>query len=149
MKQQEDTREAGTPLGVLRLQFSSTPRGARLARTLAVQQVMEWSGDPYDSDTVSAVGLITAELAANAITHGRLPGRDFRLTVLLLTGAVRIEVTDARPERLLAATAPRPADLHEVAGRGLVLVEAHAARWGCVVCDAYTKCVWAEVPCGT
>lgn len=149
VKQQEDTRDAGTPLGALRLQLSSTPRGARLARTLAVQQVMEWSGDPYDSETVRAVGLVTAELTSNAITHGRLPGRDFRLTMLLLRRAVRIEVTDARPERLLAATAPRSADPHEVAGRGLVLVEAHAARWGCFVCDAYTKCCWAEVPCGT
>ncbi|MFJ2093146.1 ATP-binding protein [Streptomyces sp. NPDC087901] len=149
MKQQEDSLEAGTPLGTLRLQLSSTPRGARLARTLAVQQVMEWCGDPYDSDTVGAVALVTAELASNAITHGRLPGRDFRLTVLLLTGAIRIEVTDARPERLLSATAPRPADSEETAGRGLALVDAYAARWGCVVCDAYTKCVWVEVSCGT
>lgn len=98
VNQQEETREAGTPLGALRLRFSSTPRGARLARTLAAQQVMEWSGDPYDAETVRAVALVTAELASNAITHGRLPGRDFRPTGRLLARAVRIEVTDARPD---------------------------------------------------
>ncbi|WSV72675.1 ATP-binding protein [Streptomyces sp. NBC_01012] len=120
----------------LRLRFSSTPRGARLARTLAVQQFTEWSGRPYDSDGARAVAHVTAELASNAITHGRLPGRDFRLTMRLLEEAVRIEVTDTRPERTLPATA---------SGRGLLLVEAHATRWGSAVCDAYTKCVWADV----
>ncbi|MFI6862241.1 ATP-binding protein [Streptomyces sp. NPDC050421] len=145
VKPQEDTREAGTSTGELRLQLSSTPRGARLARSLTVQQVTEWCGAPYDSETVRAVALVAAELTSNAITHGRLPGRDFRLTVRLLTRAVRIEVTDARPERLLPATAPGLADPEAVTGRGLLLVEAHAARWGCVVRDAYTKCVWAEV----
>lgn len=106
---------------------------------------MEWSGDPYDSDPVHAVALVTAELASNAITHGRLSGRDFRLTVLLLTRAVRVEVTDARPERLLPATARGHGDPDAAAGRGLLLVEAYAARWGWAVGDACTKYVWAEV----
>ncbi|WP_329617140.1 ATP-binding protein [Streptomyces brevispora] len=127
------------------LRLSSTRRGARLARALAVQQFTEWCGVPYDSDAARAVALVTAELAANALTHGRLPGRDFRLLLRLLPKAVRIEVTDTRPERLppRAATAPAPADA--ISGRGLLLVEAYADRWGCTVRDAYTKTVWAEV----
>lgn len=128
------------------LRLSSTRRGARLARTLAVQQLTEWCGCPYDSDAARAVALVTAELAANAITHGHLPGRDFRLQLLLLPHAIRIEVTDTRPERLPPHPAPEPAPTDATSGRGLLLVEAYADRWGCTVRDAFTKTVWAEVP---
>ncbi|MEU1696142.1 MULTISPECIES: ATP-binding protein [Streptomyces] len=145
MKPQEDIREPGTSHGELCLRLSSTPRGARLARALAVQQLTEWCACPHDSDLARTVALVTAELASNAVTHGGLPGRDFRLTVRLLAETVRIEVTDTRPERLLPATAPGPVGPDAVSGRGLVLVDAYAARWGCSVRDAYTKCVWAEV----
>ncbi|MFE4819788.1 ATP-binding protein [Streptomyces sp. NPDC056704] len=135
-----------TPVRQLTLRFSSTRRGARLARQLAVQQFTEWTGLPYDSDPARAVTLVTAELASNAIRHGSLPGRDFRLALLLLPDRFRIEVTDTRPER----RPPRPTDLGPPAvdassGRGLLLVEAHTDRWGCDVPDGYTKTVWAEV----
>ncbi|MER6632372.1 ATP-binding protein [Streptomyces sp. NPDC000987] len=131
----------------LTLRFSSTRRGARLARQLAVQQVTEWTGLPYDSDPARTVALVTAELAANAIRHGSLPGRDFRLTLLALPHCLRIEVTDTRPERLPPPVTSRPAD--GTSGRGLLLVRSHADRWGCTVDDAYTKTVWAEVSCRT
>lgn len=145
MKQQKSTQEAPASDPELSLRLSSTPRGARLARTLAVQQLTEWCGSPYDSDAARTVALVTAELAANAVTHSRLPGRDFRLTLLLLPHALRIEVTDTRPECLppTSAAGPQPADA--VSGRGLLLVETYADRWGYVVRDAYTKTVWAEV----
>ncbi|MEV0784622.1 ATP-binding protein [Streptomyces sp. NPDC050423] len=148
MKQQKNTQEPPGPLAAapeFSLRLSSTPRGARLARNLAVQQLTEWCGSPYDSDTARTVALVTAELAANAVTHGRLPGRDFRLTLLLLAHALRIEVTDTRPERLPPTSVVAPASADAVSGRGLLLVEAYADRWGCVVRDAYTKTVWAEV----
>lgn len=124
------------------IRLSSTPRGARLARRLAEQQLAAW-GIAYDSGTTRTVALVTAELASNAITHGRLPGRDFRLTLGLLPHAVRIEVTDTRPERLLSK--PTPALPEVTAGRGLLIVDAYADRWGRTVRDAYTKTVWAEV----
>lgn len=145
MKQQRNTQEAPASAPEFSLRLSSTPRGARLARTLAVQQLIEWCGCPYDSDAARTVALVTAELAANAVTHGRLPGRDFRLTLLLLPHALRIEVTDTRPERLPPRPAAGPASADEVSGRGLLLVGAYADRWGYLVHDAYTKAVWAEV----
>lgn len=145
MKQQGSTHEPRPPARELALRLSSTPRGARLARTLAVQQLTEWCGSPYDSETVRTVALVTAELAANAITHGHLPGRDFRLTLRLLPHAVRIEVTDTRPECLPPIQAAGPVSADAESGRGLLLVEAYADRWGCTVRDAYTKTVWAEV----
>ncbi|MFE9825351.1 ATP-binding protein [Streptomyces sp. NPDC005791] len=124
------------------IRLSSTPRGARLARRLAEQQLAVW-GIPYDSGSARAVALVAAELASNAITHGRLPGRDFRLALALLPDAVRIEVTDARPERLLPN--PSSARPDTAAGLGLLLIDAYADCWGCTTRDAYTKTVWAEV----
>ncbi|MHC3450314.1 ATP-binding protein [Streptomyces prasinus] len=128
------------------IRLSSTARGARLARRLAGQQLAAW-GIPYDSETSQAVALVTAELAANAVTHGRTPGRDFRLTLLLLPepAAVRVEVTDTRPERLPDDPAAEPAAPDAPSGRGLLLVAAYAERWGCEVRDACTKTVWADL----
>ncbi|MFF7477794.1 ATP-binding protein [Streptomyces mutabilis] len=128
------------------VRLSSTGRGARLARRFAVQQLAA-RGVPYDSETSQAVVLVTAELAANAVTHGRTPGRDFRLTLLFLPEhtAVRVEVTDTRPERLPHVSAAEPAALDAPSGRGLLLVAEYAERWGWEVRDAYTKSVWAEV----
>lgn len=128
------------------LRFSRSRRGARLARRLAVQQFTEWTGLPHGSDSAQAVALVVAELAANAVTHGSLPGRDFRLTLALKEGgALRVEVTDTRPERLPRPPALQPCVDDVVTRRGLLLVEAYADRWGCQVRDAFTKTVWAEV----
>lgn len=132
------------PVRQLTLCFSNSRRGARLARHLAVQQFTEWTGLPYDSDSARAVALVTAELASNAVRHGSLPGRDFRLTLRLLASGFRVEVTDTRPECLPPAAITEPID-NETSGRGLLLVGAYADRWGCTAPDSYTKTVWAEV----
>ncbi|WP_308187732.1 ATP-binding protein [Streptomyces sp. CNZ748] len=146
MKSTNTRVEPPTDAPHLTIRLSSTARGARLARRLAGQQLAAW-GVPYDSETSQAVGLVTAELAANAVTHGRTPGRDFRLTLLLLPehGVVRVEVTDTRPGRRPRDPATEPAVPDAPSGRGLLLVAAYAERWGCEVRDAYTKTVWAEV----
>ncbi|MEU2264572.1 ATP-binding protein [Streptomyces sp. NPDC019645] len=145
MTQQNLTDEPPTHSHQLGMRLSSTRRGARLARQLAVQQFTEWTGLAHDSDPARAVALVTAELASNAITHGRLPGRDFRLELLLLPRAFRIEVTDTRPERCPGRPATEPASPDVPWGRGLLLVEAYAERWGWHGRDAFTKTVWAEV----
>ncbi|MEE1756605.1 ATP-binding protein [Streptomyces sp. SP18CS02] len=125
--------------------FSSTRLGARLARHLAGHRLDTW-GIPYGSDCGEAAALIVAELAANAATHGRVPGRDFELR-LVLSGAreLRIEVSDARGERrpLLA----RPEDQGEC-GRGLLLVATLAEAWGVVERRPVGKTVWAELRTG-
>ncbi|MFE7036761.1 ATP-binding protein [Streptomyces sp. NPDC057621] len=135
-----------TPARRLALCLSGTRRGARLARQLTVQQFTEWTGLPYDSDPARAVALVTAELASNAVRHGSLPGRDFRLALHLLPDHFRVEVTDTRPERVPPAETAQPTD--ETSGRGLLLVQAYADRWGHTVHDAYTKTVWAQVRIG-
>ncbi|MFE5045151.1 ATP-binding protein [Streptomyces sp. NPDC056637] len=149
MTQQDLSNEPRTPTPTIQLslRFSSTRRGARLARQLAVQQLTEWTGLPHDSDCARAVATLTAELTSNAVRHGSLPGRDFRLTLLLLPDRCRVEVTDTRPERLPPPVPPQPGD--ETLGRGLLIVQSYADRWGHTVHDAYTKTVWAEVQLGT
>ncbi|MFC8389557.1 ATP-binding protein [Streptomyces sp. CB02400] len=93
---------------------------------------MDAWGWRHDAPVHDAVELIVAELADNAVSHGRVPGRDARLRLARFgaTGRVRVEVSDARGERH-PATAPGglPEDEDE-GGRGLVLVAAPAEEWG-------------------
>lgn len=123
--------------------FSSTPRGARLARRLTGQRLDTW-GLPYGSTAHDTVTLIVAELANNAVRHGRVAGRDFRLGLCTVGSAtVRMEVTDARSERLPVALTP-PSD--STTGRGLLLVDALASRWDVRPrTGAPGKTVWAEL----
>lgn len=125
-------------------QFTSSTRGARLARWLAVRCLGEW-GYPPASDTSCAVALVVAELAANAVRHGRVPGRDFHLRLAFEAPArtIRIEVSDACPDRPPAhSPVPSPDD---ESGRGLLLVELLATRWGATPRVPIGKTVWAEV----
>jgi anti-sigma regulatory factor (Ser/Thr protein kinase) len=125
--------------------FSATRRGARLARRLATHQLDLWQltyGSPV-SDTVT---LVVAELAANAVLHGRVPGRDFelRLTYDRTAGLVRVEVSDTHPgQPEIPESAGRPSADTD-GGRGLLLVEAVADRWGVNGRTGPGKTVWAE-----
>ncbi|MFI6000574.1 ATP-binding protein [Streptomyces sp. NPDC051366] len=112
------------------VQLSATPRGARLGRVLAIEQLRAWGL------SLKAPAQIIAELSANAITHGRVPGRDFKLALTVTHETLLIEVTDTRGDRI-----PEIRDT----GRGLVLVEALADRWGVREGPVPSKVVWAEI----
>ncbi|MFJ2059888.1 ATP-binding protein [Streptomyces sp. NPDC087908] len=135
--------EIAAPATHFRVQLSSTRRGARLARLLVERQLDDWGPAPTDP-TSAALVAITAELSANAITHGRSPGRDFAVRLLRSTDHLRVEVSDTRPDRLPAMPPARPPE-HAVTGRGLLLVDAFADQWGCEARAPYIKTVWAEV----
>ncbi|MGW2740925.1 ATP-binding protein [Streptomyces sp. NPDC001450] len=125
----------------LRIQLSATRRGARLARLLTERQLDEW-GVPFEE-----AAQVVAELAANAVLHGRVRGRDFRLGLKLYDdGTLRIEVTDARGDRI--PRTPDPADGAAESGRGLLIVAAHAHQWGVDEAPANAKTVWAELTPG-
>jgi hypothetical protein len=68
------------------MRFTSTPRGARLARRMAEHLLDAW-GFTYDSEPHDTFTLIVAELCANAAQHGRVPGRDFHLRLSLTPAA--------------------------------------------------------------
>ncbi|MEU3425906.1 ATP-binding protein [Streptomyces gardneri] len=136
---QQNTTQVLSPARHFAVLLSPTPRGARLARLLAV----EWMRDhdvPYGvTETATQV---VAELATNAATHGRVAGRSFRLALLSRPDVLRIEVTDTRGEDLPQLQPPFP---ESDSGRGLLLVEALADRWGVGLGPVPRKTVWAEL----
>ncbi|MEU2366261.1 ATP-binding protein [Streptomyces noursei] len=124
--------------------LSSTRRGARLARLLAVTELHAWDLPP---DVTERAELVVAELTANAVLHGRVPGRDFELTLtytpLPHPSRLLIEVSDARGDRL-----PRPAtEDHDLStgGRSLTLVTLLADHWETVPRPPGGKTVRAEL----
>jgi len=120
------------------VQLSATGRGARLARLLAERQLADW-GEPYED-----AAQVVAELASNAVLHGRVPGRDFRLRLRLRPdGTLRIELTDARGDRI--PRVPDPVSDVTESGRGLRIVTAYAAHWGVEEAPPSAKTVWAEM----
>ncbi|MDQ1036348.1 anti-sigma regulatory factor (Ser/Thr protein kinase) [Streptomyces sp. V3I8] len=138
MIQETATSEArpARPARTFSVQLSPTPRGARLARLLATEQLRSW-GFPLDP-----ARHLVAELAANAATHSRVPGRDFRLVLHVVASTLRIEVTDT-----CGGVLPRPLDPapDSESGRGLVLVVALADRWGVTRGPHPRRTVWAEL----
>ncbi|MEU9538711.1 ATP-binding protein [Streptomyces mirabilis] len=125
------------------LRFTSTPRGARLARRLASHCLDSW-GCEHGTTVNENAALVVAELAANAVTHGAVPGRDALLRLVRADGRLRIEVTDTRGERHPAPTAA--VDDAET-GRGLLIVDTLAETWGVTPrTGAPGKTVWAVLP---
>lgn len=126
------------------MRFTSTPRGARLARRLVSHRLDDW-GHPYTTPANETLTLITAELSANAVRHGHVPGRDFHVQLTLAEDTFRIEVTDTRAEKRPPAS-PSTADSLSESGRGLLLVAAFADNWGVSPRQAAPgKTVWAEL----
>lgn len=103
-------------------------------------QLAAW-GHPYDSEVNRTAQQLVAELAANAVTHGRVPGRDFELRLLLFPEeTVRIEVSDPRGDRQLRFINEPEGEC----GRGLILVSLLALTWGVAERDV-GKTVWVEL----
>lgn len=79
--------------------------------------------DGLASDTVDTAQLLATELFSNALDHGE---GEITLQVTRLPGQVRVDVADACPD----GPRVRTVTLHDVRGRGLLILEALAARWG-------------------
>lgn len=113
------------------------------------RRTTDWPAAPPWSSALNGVGseaketvtLVVAELAANAVRHGRVRGRGFLVRLVPSEDVVRVEVLDARVDRL-PALAPEP----DEGGRGLLLVAALAEEWGVELSpDGAHKTVWAEL----
>lgn len=150
VKSQIAPTEIPAPTHTFTQLYSATPRGARLARLMAVQQLADW-GWAYDHGVSATAAQLVAELSANAVTHGRVSGRGFQLRLLVGPGllaprTLRVEVADAMGERRPdpAAASVLPPDDRE-SGRGLPLVAALAARWGVDDRSTGGKTIWSEV----
>ncbi|WP_434598849.1 ATP-binding protein [Streptomyces sp. A5-4] len=90
--------------------------------------------------------LIAAELTANAVRHGHVPGRDFHVRLTAMDASLRIEVADTRTERRSTFELPDTPPLDGESGRGLYLVSQVADRWGIAPrTGAPGNDVWAEL----
>lgn len=140
------TQESPVTVRVFRQGFGSTPRGAWFARHLALHQFCRW-GIPHRSELSDDALVLVGELAANAVTHGWVPGRDFELALTHVPGEVLvIEVSDARADR----HPPGPGELGRPSagysrGRGLLIVNALADRWDVLDRAPLGKTVRAEL----
>ncbi|WP_327295943.1 ATP-binding protein [Streptomyces sp. NBC_01197] len=141
MNHKLDLPQHPDPGRTLTVLLSPTRRGARLARLLTTAHLGHW-GLPSES-----AAHIVAELAANAVTHGRVQGRDFQLGLAVHGRALlRIEVSDARGERLPPGPGAQVVPGGHVEwGRGLLIVETLADRWGVTPGPVPRKTVWAEL----
>ncbi|MER7967457.1 ATP-binding protein [Streptomyces sp. NPDC096080] len=136
--------EPRTPRREFEMAFTSSTRGARLARRMVCHRLDAW-GHPYRSEANHTVTLIAAELAANAVRHGHVAGRDFHVRLTDAGTTLRIEVTDTRTERVpLLSDLEPPGDAES--GRGLLIVAGLATRWAVTPrVNAPGKTVWAEL----
>ena len=91
-----------------------------------------------DRDTTDTAVLLATELVTNAVEHGR--GSAY-LDAAVQDRAIRLEVSDS------STVVPQPntavSELDE-RGRGLLLIEALASRWG-VLPRSDGKTVWCEL----
>ncbi len=124
----------------VRVEAASGPEVVRAARALLRSVLDLW--DCEDPDDAGA--LLTSEIVTNAVRHaaGVLAMQlDVSLDVSLADGVVRVAVEDSAS----AQPAVRAAGAEDIGGRGLLLVEALAARWGSTPTER-GKVVWFEFP---
>ncbi|GAA0923386.1 hypothetical protein GCM10009549_43640 [Streptomyces thermoalcalitolerans] len=125
------------PLQYDRLDYPPLPRSVTLARRRAHRLLTDWGHPELAAD----VALVVSELGGNAVLHGCLQDRLFRVELALTERVVHVSVSDPKGEVL---PTPRDATRDDVFGRGLLIVREVADRWGV---DRLTvgKSVWCEL----
>lgn len=113
--------------------FDGTHQGPRLARSFVTDILQQWD----QPDLVDHGAIVVSELATNAVVHA---DSDFTVGLSRRDGNIRVEVTDSSFD----APQLREPDRSATSGRGLVLVDAIASRWGHALV-AGGKVVWAEI----
>ena len=117
--------------------YTPYPRSVPRARHHVARLAVFWGVPGLAADAA----LLAGELCTNALLHGCLRDRLFRVETSLRDTALRVAVTDPRGERLPEA---RVAGEDEQFGRGLLIVRALADRWA-VERLAVGNTVWAEL----
>ncbi|MFI2313841.1 hypothetical protein AMK17_09550 [Streptomyces sp. CB00072] len=100
-----------------------------LSRHRAARLVLPWGHPALAGDAA----LLVSELATNALLHGAIRGRLFRVHLGLAAHVLRIAVSDPRGERLPSIRRPDADDCYgrgRGRGRGLLIVAQLADDWG-------------------
>jgi len=106
-----------------------------LARDFVGEACARWMVSPSVIETLK---LIATELVANAVTHARTP-----MDVVIGRSRQHIHLAVIDGERRFAVLRG-PESARSSGGRGLMLVEAFSAAWGCTA-TATGKSTWATV----
>jgi ABC-type transporter Mla MlaB component len=110
-----------------------TVEAPKLAREMATHAWWDWGLDGRPS----SAQVLASELVTNGVRHARTP---LGFSITLRGETVRVSVQDWAPAPVRQRS-PAETDLH---GRGLIVVEAIAERWGSVPLGD-GKVVWAEL----
>ncbi|MFC8273553.1 ATP-binding protein [Streptomyces sp. NPDC057271] len=139
------------PLPTSELTLAATPNAVAWARRHTVDILQRWR---FPAEGIEVARLLVSELATNAIQHARLAeiaetaAESASIGTILLRlwptdGGIILAVSDPDPR----PPVPRADDARATGGRGLVLIQAMANRWGYFPTQPLTgKVVWAEVP---
>ncbi|MFI8188547.1 ATP-binding protein [Streptomyces sp. NPDC085946] len=117
--------------------YTPYPQNIPRARRRIARLAVDWGHPGLAGDAA----LLAGELCTNALLHGCLRDRLFRVETSLTGHALRVAVTDPRGERLPEHRVPGPGDRF---GRGLLIVGELADRWA-VERLTVGKTVWAEL----
>ncbi|MCR8574593.1 ATP-binding protein [Streptomyces sp. Isolate_219] len=140
------------PPSISELTLAATPNAVAWARRHTVDILQRWH---FPAKGIEVARLLISELATNAIQHARpaapsattsiesvSPGT-IVLRLWLTHCGVIISISDHDPR----PPTPRASDSSATGGRGLLLTEAMANRWGYYPTQLHPgKIVWAEVP---
>ncbi|MGN9759745.1 ATP-binding protein [Streptomyces sp. SD31] len=133
-----------TPVAPFRAQYRLRlvvgAHSARHIRTIARTLLDEWRM----AELTDAVELGVTELVANVVRH--VPDRRCEVLILRQAGAVRVEVADGCHQ--LPVPTPEFSASAE-GGRGLLLLESVADKWGVDPVPGGGKAVWFECWCGS
>jgi anti-sigma regulatory factor (Ser/Thr protein kinase) len=114
--------------------FGADLQSTTAARRFAERTLGDWS---VDRDGFETARLLVSELVANAVTHA---GTVVTLQLDLSPSRLRVEVRD----RADGHPRPRQPRHDDPTGRGLMIVDALADRWG-VDATPPGKTVWFEL----
>lgn len=116
------------------LQLPPSPASSRFARTRATAAVVTSGREDLAED----VAMLVSELVSNGVIHAKT---QLRLTVELAGRGIRVALADD------SAVMPRfaGADREAISGRGLLIIDRVAARWGVERLPQGGKVVWVEV----
>ncbi|MEE1753585.1 ATP-binding protein [Streptomyces sp. SP18CS02] len=117
--------------------WSSGHRSVGRARAELRNALSGWELSRIEDDAL----LVLSELLTNALRHACVPGREIETRFAPVPGGLRIEVHDASETRPSMAVPGEDA----TGGRGLLLVDILARRWGVADGDGPGKLVWAEL----
>jgi anti-sigma regulatory factor (Ser/Thr protein kinase) len=128
--------QARPPVARATLRLSPVPAAPAQARSFLRSCLRTWNVDGGSEIDGQGAALVLDELVTNAVRHAATP---VDVLVGLRGKALRVAVADRSATELR----PRPATDDEESGRGLLLVQALAQRWGVLPRRAGGKVVWA------